>query len=45
MGQQASDGLDGVAYVLAAAEVAGQDPPVQWAASGFRPKAPNGGTL
>lgn len=28
MGQQAGDGLDGVAHVLAAAEVAGQGPPV-----------------
>jgi hypothetical protein len=28
MGQQAGDGLDGVAHVLAAAEVAGQSSPV-----------------
>jgi hypothetical protein len=28
VGQQAGDGLDGVAHVLAAAEVSGQGPPV-----------------
>ncbi|MFF9090789.1 hypothetical protein ACF1BE_31280 [Streptomyces sp. NPDC014991] len=28
MGQQSGDGLNGVAHVLAAAEVAGQGPPV-----------------
>jgi hypothetical protein len=43
VGQQSGDGLDGVAHVLAAAEVAGQDPPVlQVSNAVFDPDASRG---